>query len=187
MLIRFFTGSLNLCICSCCLVNGHLKNHLLHSIHGSSCCIGGLAKPQVSIERTPTTSGKDNIPQHLSHRKGEWSLNSEAMEHTVSITHSLDRNLASVCDPVKDEIKSASKNHDNLFINQAAIAWNEMRRQWIGDQSRNSCKTTREAAISWSTSYGDLLSTSQPFAQPIPLAEMVDFLVDIWHDEGLYD
>lgn len=66
----------------------------------------------------PTTSGKNNIPEHLSHSKGEWSLNPEEMEHDVSIAHSLDRNLSPVCDPVKDEIKSASKNHDNLFINQ---------------------------------------------------------------------
>ncbi|MQL78747.1 hypothetical protein Taro_011198, partial [Colocasia esculenta] len=40
---------------------------------------------------------------------------------------------------------------------------------------------------SWCTAYEDLLSTNQPFPQPIPLAEMVDFLVDIWHEEGLYD
>ncbi|RVW39108.1 hypothetical protein CK203_084118 [Vitis vinifera] len=35
--------------------------------------------------------------------------------------------------------------------------------------------------------YEDLLSTNEPFSEPIPLTEMVDFLVDIWQDEGLYD
>lgn len=42
--------------------------------------------------------------------------------------------------------------------------------------------------FSWSTSYEDLLSTNEPFAERIPLPEMVDFLVDIWLDEeGTFD
>eukprot|EP01018_Ginkgo_biloba_P020486 Gb_20416 [translate_table: standard] len=40
---------------------------------------------------------------------------------------------------------------------------------------------------SWSTTYDDLLATNQPFPQPVPLPEMIDFLVDIWHEEGLYE
>ena len=34
--------------------------------------------------------------------------------------------------------------------------------------------------------YDDLLATTTPFAQPIPLPEMVDFLVDTWIEDGLY-
>ncbi|KAK6290235.1 hypothetical protein POUND7_001776 [Theobroma cacao] len=41
--------------------------------------------------------------------------------------------------------------------------------------------------VSWTTTYEDLLCSTEPFQQSIPLAEMVDFLVDIWHEEGLYD
>ncbi|KAJ0101382.1 hypothetical protein Patl1_06028 [Pistacia atlantica] len=40
---------------------------------------------------------------------------------------------------------------------------------------------------SWSTAYEELLCNNQPFPEPIPLPEMVDFLVDIWHDQGLFD
>jgi len=40
---------------------------------------------------------------------------------------------------------------------------------------------------SWNASYESLLGNNKPFPQPIPLAEMVDFLVDIWEQEGLYD
>ncbi|CAL5082935.1 unnamed protein product [Urochloa decumbens] len=69
----------------------------------------------------------------------------------------------------------------------AAVAWAEMRRQWVGHQAEVLKKTAREPVISWSTTYDDLLSTSAHFPQPIPLSEMVDFLVDIWHEEGLYD
>ncbi|CAI5481187.1 unnamed protein product [Closterium sp. Yama58-4] len=37
------------------------------------------------------------------------------------------------------------------------------------------------------STYEDLLSTSRPFPQPIPLPEMVRFLVNVWEQEGLYD
>ncbi|GLT25728.1 hypothetical protein SLA2020_008380 [Shorea laevis] len=40
---------------------------------------------------------------------------------------------------------------------------------------------------SWTTTYEDLLCSTEPFHQPIPLAEMVDLLVDVWHEEGLDD
>ncbi|XP_010243248.1 PREDICTED: uncharacterized protein LOC104587366 isoform X2 [Nelumbo nucifera] len=73
------------------------------------------------------------------------------------------------------------------FINQAAITWHQRRTEWIGDQSKKSQRVPKDPVISWSTTYDDLLSTNEPFPQPIPLPEMVDFLVDIWSEEGLYD
>ncbi|KAL3566135.1 hypothetical protein D5086_031550 [Populus alba] len=40
---------------------------------------------------------------------------------------------------------------------------------------------------SWNATYESLLGSNKPFARPVPLAEMVDFLVDVWEQEGLYD
>ncbi|CAN0825786.1 hypothetical protein LINGRAHAP2_LOCUS500 [Linum grandiflorum] len=69
-----------------------------------------------------------------------------------------------------------------------ALSWHESRRKWIGDHSRKPQRTSiTDPIISWSTTYEELLSTYEPFAEPIPLREMVDFLVDIWQDEGLFD
>ncbi|XP_010557401.1 PREDICTED: uncharacterized protein LOC104826338 isoform X2 [Tarenaya hassleriana] len=76
--------------------------------------------------------------------------------------------------------------NSTTFVNQGAKLWQENRKKWVGDQSRRR-KTAKDPIISWSTAYEDLLSTHEPFSQPIPLPEMVDFLVDIWYDEGLYD
>ncbi|KAL5546108.1 hypothetical protein UlMin_005795 [Ulmus minor] len=76
---------------------------------------------------------------------------------------------------------------EEVFVNHAEIAWHEMRKQWVGDPSHNTQRTSREPIMSWTTTYEDLLLTTEPFQQPIPLAEMVDFLVDIWLEEGLYD
>ncbi|KAL9271150.1 hypothetical protein AKJ16_DCAP12492 [Drosera capensis] len=73
------------------------------------------------------------------------------------------------------------------FVNHGAIAWHENRRKWIGDQSRKSRRDSRDPVICWSMTYEDLLLTNEPFEQRIPLAEMVDFLVDIWYDGGLFD
>ncbi|PPR83044.1 hypothetical protein GOBAR_AA37667 [Gossypium barbadense] len=68
----------------------------------------------------------------------------------------------------------------------AAISWHENRRKWTGDKSQKARKISKDQVISWSTTYEELLSTNEPFSEPIPLPEMVDFLVDIWHDDGLF-
>ncbi|KAH1045864.1 hypothetical protein J1N35_036648 [Gossypium stocksii] len=75
----------------------------------------------------------------------------------------------------------------SAFVNHAAISWHENRRKWTGDKSQKARKISKDQVISWSTTYEELLSTNEPFSEPIPLPEMVDFLVDIWHDDGLYD
>ncbi|XP_054802252.1 uncharacterized protein LOC129305998 isoform X2 [Prosopis cineraria] len=73
------------------------------------------------------------------------------------------------------------------FVNHAEIAWHQERKEWVGDRSKRLLRPPRESIMSLTTSYEDLLLSTEPFQQPIPLAEMVDFLVDIWHEEGLYD
>ncbi|XP_038886790.1 uncharacterized protein LOC120076904 [Benincasa hispida] len=83
--------------------------------------------------------------------------------------------------PVEKDLSSST------FINQAAIRWHEGRKKWVDKNSQQQQRMERESIISWSTAYEDLLSTHEPFSEPIPLPEMVDFLVDIWHDEGLFD
>ncbi|KAK9153892.1 hypothetical protein Sjap_001372 [Stephania japonica] len=73
------------------------------------------------------------------------------------------------------------------FVNHAEITWHKQRKDWIGDINHRAPKVAKEPVISWSMTYEDLLTTGEPFPQSIPLSEMVDFLVDIWNDEGLYD
>ncbi|KAI9157196.1 hypothetical protein LWI28_018277 [Acer negundo] len=90
--------------------------------------------------------------------------------------------------PAKEENLPTGKNGSaSVFINHAEIAWHENRRKWIGDESQRPERMDKDPIISWSTTYDDLLSNNEPFSEPIPLPEMVDFLVDIWHDEGLFD
>uniref|UniRef100_A0A1J3HNG5 Gag1-like clamp domain-containing protein n=1 Tax=Noccaea caerulescens TaxID=107243 RepID=A0A1J3HNG5_NOCCA len=90
---------------------------------------------------------------------------------------------------VIEEKCSVEKNTESnlALVNHGEKLWQENREKWVGDQSRQRKKPTKDQIISWSTTYEDLLSTHEPFTESIPLPEMVDFLVDIWYDEGLYD
>ncbi|MBA0857142.1 hypothetical protein Goshw_007981 [Gossypium schwendimanii] len=86
-----------------------------------------------------------------------------------------------------NNVNRGQSTEEEVFVNQAQMTWHEVRRQWAGDRSQKSKRIAREPIMSWTTTYEDLLCSTERFQQPIPLAEMVDFLVDTWHEEGLYD
>ncbi|KAL8522294.1 hypothetical protein ACS0TY_012434 [Phlomoides rotata] len=74
------------------------------------------------------------------------------------------------------------------FVNHGVILWNQMRQKWIGNKEPASGpQQLRDSKLSWNETYDSLLSCNKPFQQPIPLGEMIDFLVDIWEQEGMYD
>ncbi|KAH0450229.1 hypothetical protein IEQ34_020921 [Dendrobium chrysotoxum] len=68
------------------------------------------------------------------------------------------------------------------------ILWNQTRQQWIGDK-KDHRKTEQviDPRLSSNATYDSLLGTNKPFAHPISLPEMVNFLVFVWEQEGLYD
>lgn len=72
------------------------------------------------------------------------------------------------------------------FVNHGLLRWNQSRIQWVESRKSNKGKA-QEPVLSWNATYESLLGTSKRFPQPIPLSEMVEFLVDIWEHEGLYD
>uniref|UniRef100_A0A803LHA1 Gag1-like clamp domain-containing protein n=1 Tax=Chenopodium quinoa TaxID=63459 RepID=A0A803LHA1_CHEQI len=67
------------------------------------------------------------------------------------------------------------------------LLWTQIRLQWIGATKSNEDHQTIGPAISLNATYDSLLSSRERFRRPIPLSEMVDFLVDVWEQEGLYD
>ncbi|XP_027353410.1 uncharacterized protein LOC113863856 [Abrus precatorius] len=74
-----------------------------------------------------------------------------------------------------------------VYANHAELAWCQMRTEWVGDQSKKLQRPPKDSTISQTTSYEDVLLSKDPFQQLIPLAEMVNFLVKTWLEEGLYD
>lgn len=73
------------------------------------------------------------------------------------------------------------------FVNHALLLWQEQRREWVGNKPELPNQEASEPVLNPETTYEELLATSRPFPRPIPLLEMVDFLVDVWEQEGLYD
>ncbi|XP_019097621.1 PREDICTED: uncharacterized protein LOC109131298 [Camelina sativa] len=76
---------------------------------------------------------------------------------------------------------------ENNFVNNAEVAWQELRKKWVGDPSNRTSEMPLEPVIGFNATYEELLTSTTPFQKPIPLAEMVDFLFDIWHGDGLFE
>ncbi|KAK4272833.1 hypothetical protein QN277_021335 [Acacia crassicarpa] len=105
------------------------------------------------------------------------------MESNDSSLNSHQSRSSEVSHDAKEEISDGKE----VFVNHAEIAWQQKRKEWVGDRSKRLQGPPRESFMSFTASDEDLLLSTEPFPQPIPLAEMVDLLVDIWHEEGLYD
>ncbi|XP_050381868.1 uncharacterized protein LOC126798845 isoform X2 [Argentina anserina] len=83
---------------------------------------------------------------------------------------------------------SASSSAPSEFVNHGLLLWNQTRQRWVGSKKlEKQAQQIRESRLSWNATYESLLGSNKPFTQPIPLSEMVDFLVDNWEQEGLYD
>ncbi|CAL1414596.1 unnamed protein product [Linum trigynum] len=75
------------------------------------------------------------------------------------------------------------------FVNHGLLLWQQGRLQWTGsgESTSNQTRQTSGPQLSWNATYESLLGSRNPFPRPVPLSEMVDFLVDVWEQEGLYD
>ncbi|KMT00673.1 hypothetical protein BVRB_9g219630 isoform A [Beta vulgaris subsp. vulgaris] len=82
----------------------------------------------------------------------------------------------------------SSSNPPSEYVNHGLLLWNQTRQRWVDNKNQsNKRHQVRDPKISWNATYESLLGSNKPFSQPVPLAEMVDFLVDIWEQEGMYD
>ncbi|XP_020576960.1 uncharacterized protein LOC110022391 [Phalaenopsis equestris] len=117
-----------------------------------------------------------------------WSTSTYEME--ISGAHS-QRSISSISastQPLDPQSGAGSSTNPPEFVNHGLILWNQTRQQWIGNKKTD--KKTEEVIdprLSWNATYDSLLGTNKPFPQTISLPEMVDFLVDVWEQEGLYD
>ncbi|EOY18820.1 Uncharacterized protein TCM_043308 isoform 2, partial [Theobroma cacao] len=128
------------------------------------------------------------VDKYCNYCQREWSFGLEMMEVNAGNSRSNEKQQ-SECPKSADKGKKPAEKDasSSVFVNHAAIAWHENRRRWVGDKSQQSQRVSKDPVISWSTTYEELLLTNEPFPESISLPEMVDFLVDIWHDDGLFD
>ncbi|KAL0762104.1 hypothetical protein Bca101_078254 [Brassica carinata] len=99
----------------------------------------------------------------------------------------------STCDMDNNSTMQSQRSVSSIsFTNNTATSarlnlWNQTRQQWLASGSSQTKAKVREPTISWNATYESLLGVNKRFSRPIPLPEMVDFLVDVWEQEGLYD
>ncbi|XP_057471324.1 uncharacterized protein LOC130760139 isoform X2 [Actinidia eriantha] len=135
----------------------------------SSSCIAF----QVVVSSNITWKGllKRNICQLvLYNSKREWFFSPVKMEGDTGNSLSNEKQPLERSTSNK-EVKRPTENSSStsLFVNHAAIAWEQNRREWIGDRSRSSKRIQKDPIISWSTTYEDLLCTDERFPESIPL------------------
>jgi len=74
---------------------------------------------------------------------------------------------------------------DEGFENPAYLAWEAARKRYTA-RPPGYRRPYKRGILPLDVTYEELLTTSAPFQQHVPLAEMVDFLVDVWEEDGLW-
>lgn len=158
-------------------------------MHGSSGCLGCCTRPQLIIAVDEPSKGlkiqgrsvkKSSLPVEIWSSSYEMDNSAVQSQRSISSMSASNQNL----DPHGG---GGSTSNPSEFVNNGLLLWNQMRQQWVGDRKSRNQPKMREPRLSWNATYETLLGTNKPFPQPIPLPEMVDFLVDVWEQEGLYD
>ncbi|XVE71179.1 hypothetical protein DITRI_Ditri10aG0130100 [Diplodiscus trichospermus] len=184
-------------LCSFVLFSGaYLRAHTLwlmetfkakcKALFSSRGCFGCFTKPSLTIADGPskvlTIQGRKVKKSSFS--EDFWSSSACEMDDTSVPSQ---RSISSISISNQSVDPSGSTSNSSEFVNHGLLLWNQTRQQWIGNKRSEKRAKLREPTISWNATYESLLGNNKPFPQPIPLPEMVDFLVDVWEQEGLYD
>ncbi|XVE54430.1 hypothetical protein DITRI_Ditri03aG0080800 [Diplodiscus trichospermus] len=154
-------------------------------------CFGCCSKPTPIIAVDEPSKGlriQGRIVRKPSISDDFWSTSTYDLENSA-IQSQRSFSSISVSNPTLSQCSSTSgAANPSDFVNQGLIVWNQTRLQWIGSgRPRDHTQQSREPRLSWNATYESLLGTRNPFPRPVPLSEMIDFLVEVWEQEGLYD
>ncbi|XP_061341006.1 uncharacterized protein LOC133287417 isoform X2 [Gastrolobium bilobum] len=139
-----------------------------------------------------------------------WSSSAFEIDHSAAQSHGSISSTGISNHPCDPQSSAGSQIHPPEYVNHGLLLWNQTRQQWVGNRRPENQTQAGESRLrflqstlykyqtalqlfslifikSWNDTYGSLLGTNKHFPQPIPLGEMVDFLVDIWELEGMYD
>ncbi|XP_057434478.1 uncharacterized protein LOC130727380 isoform X4 [Lotus japonicus] len=149
-------------------------------------CLGCFPKPISMDEASKGLITQGSAINNYDRSEDIWSSSSFYMDHSAGYSQ---RSFSSITIPnhPSDPQSSAGNqiDHPEEFVNHGLRLWKQTRKQWVGNKKTERRMQVGESRISWNATYESLLGTTRPFRQPIPLGEMVEFLVDIWELEGL--
>ncbi|GER35350.1 A-kinase anchor protein 10, partial [Striga asiatica] len=143
-------------------------------------CLGCCSKPPLVISVDEPSKRLKFQGQRVKKRsltEDFWSHTSGDMDNRSFPSHRSISSISTSNQTIDSQSNADGPSNPSEFTRQ----------QWIGVKGSQKNKQTREPKLSWNATYENLLGTNKSFPQPIPLAEMVDFLVDVWEQEGLYD
>ncbi|KAK7349138.1 hypothetical protein VNO77_06264 [Canavalia gladiata] len=154
-------------------------------------CVGCYKRP--TLRATVDVPSKELASQGKTVRKPSssedfWTTSTHDMDNSAIQSQGSISSTSLTNQAVVPHAGSSKSSNPPEFVNHGLILWNQTRQRWVGNKrSENRMQQLREPKLSWNATYENLLGSNKPFRQPIPLAEMVDFLVDIWEQDGLYD
>ncbi|XP_060208926.1 uncharacterized protein LOC132636211 isoform X2 [Lycium barbarum] len=156
----------------------------------SRSCLGCCVKPPHVISVDRPSKGQKVQGQRLRKRSSRddfWSSSACEMENSAFHSQRSASSISTSNQGLQAHSSSSTANNNSEFVNHGLILWSKTRQEWIGNKTPQKRTSPRESKLSFDASYETLLGTNKPFPQPIPLSEMIDFLVDVWELEGLYD
>ncbi|KAJ9184025.1 hypothetical protein P3X46_007809 [Hevea brasiliensis] len=163
---------------------------IYHIIACMGGCFGCCAKPSTNFAVYDPSKGltiqRQTVKQPSTTDDFESSSAGEMDHSGVQSQRSISTiiTLNQTCDPSTSD---GSTSNPSEFVNHGLLLWNQTRQQWLANKRSPNRAQVQEPAIRWNATYESLLGSNKPFPRPIPLTEMVDFLVDVWREEGLYD
>ncbi|XP_016513420.1 uncharacterized protein LOC107830393 isoform X4 [Nicotiana tabacum] len=159
-------------------------------MHGSSGCLGSDSKTKLTSSVHEPLNGQEYLDQVV-HKaklsKDFWTTSTCDMESNSAAQSRGSISSISTSTQTHDAHGAANTNEHSEFVNHGVLLWSQIRQQWVGHKIPEKPKQLLEPKLSWNATYDSLLGSNKPFPKPIPLAEMVDFLVDVWEQEGMYD
>ncbi|KAL9273540.1 hypothetical protein AKJ16_DCAP21560 [Drosera capensis] len=76
-------------------------------------------------------------------------------------------------------------NFPNKLRPAGLLLWNQARQQWVGAKRARKQTKTQKPGLCRNPTFESLLETNSRFQRPVPLSEVVDFLVEVWKKEGM--
>ncbi|PHT40294.1 hypothetical protein CQW23_19148 [Capsicum baccatum] len=153
-------------------------------------CLGCCVNPPHVISVDRPSKGQKVQGQNLRKRGSRddfWSSSACEMENSAFPSQRSVSSISTSNQGLDASSSSSTTNGNTEFVNHGKCIFHKTRQEWIGNRTPQKCTAARESKLSFDVSYETLLGTNKSFPQPIPLSEMVDFLVDVWEQEGLYD
>ncbi|XP_057537857.1 uncharacterized protein LOC130815411 isoform X1 [Amaranthus tricolor] len=147
-----------------------------------SSCLGRCTKPKrvPSVEDNKGLHCQEQMVEKQSLSDDFWGTSTGDLDNPFGLSQRSISSLSTSNVSFHSDLGSASFNSHNDFVNHGLLLWTQLRLQWIGATKSNDAHEAPGPAIS-------LLGSRERFRRPIPLSEMVEFLVDMWEQEGLYD